>query len=83
VSVVLPGPIPTEGFPQAALVDDRLMKHVLGSEADVAAAIMHAIARSKMERVVPRWYYALQLPKLLAPPLYRYVQQKVIATIPR
>jgi short-subunit dehydrogenase len=83
VSLVLPGPIPTEGFPQSALVDDRVMKHVLGSDADVSAAIRDAISRSKMERVVPRWYYALQFPKLLVPPLYRYLQQKVIARVPR
>jgi uncharacterized protein len=83
VSCVLPGPIPTEGFPQAALVGDRVMKHAFGSDADVSAAIRHAIARSKMERVVPRWYYALQFPKLMAPPLYRYIQQKVVARIPR
>ena len=83
VSLVLPGPIPTEGFPQSALVDDRVMKHALGSAADVSAAIRDAIEHSKFERVVPRWYYALQLPKLLTPPLYRYVQQKVISNIPR
>ena len=83
VSLVLPGPIPTEGFPQTALVGDRVMKHALGSDADVSKAIRHAIARSKMERVVPRWYYALQFPKLMVPPLYRYIQRKVIAHIPR
>jgi short-subunit dehydrogenase len=83
VSLVLPGPIPTEGFPQTALVGDSVMKHALGSDADVSAAIMDAVARSKMERVVPRWYYALQFPKLLVPPLYRYLQQKVIARVPR
>jgi uncharacterized protein len=83
VSLVLPGPIPTEGFPQSALIGDRLMKYALGTPEDVSAAIRDAIEHSKMERVVPRWYYALQIPKLLAPPLYRYMQEKVVARVPR
>ena len=32
----------------------------------------------KMERVVPRWYYALQLPRIVAPPLYRLIQRKLV-----
>jgi hypothetical protein len=59
------------------------MKYALGTPEDVSAAIRDAIAHSKMERVVPRWYYALQIPKLLAPPLYRYLQEKVVARVPR
>lgn len=83
VGLVLPGPIPTEGFPQSALIDDRVMRLTLGSEADVSRAIRDVASSTKSERVVPRWYYALQFPKLAFPPLYRYVQQKVVSRIPR
>jgi NAD(P)-dependent dehydrogenase (short-subunit alcohol dehydrogenase family) len=78
VSVVEPGLIPTEGFPQAALVDDPVLKYALGTEEDVSRAIRDAVERRKMERVVPRWYYLLQLPRLLAPPLYRLVQRRMV-----
>jgi uncharacterized protein len=78
VSVVEPGLIPTEGFPQTALVKDPVLKYALGTEEDVSRAIRDAIDRRKMERVVPRWYYLLQFPRLIAPPLYRLVQKKMV-----
>ncbi len=83
VSLVEPGPIPTEGFPQTALLDNRLLRLAVGSAEDVSRAIRSAIASNKMQRVVPRWYYALQIPRLVCPPLYRSVQNRVIANIPR
>lgn len=83
VSLIEPGPIPTEGFPQSALLDSALLRFAVGSTADVSKAIRHAIEKDKMQRVVPRWYYALQVPRLLFPSLYRAVQTRVIANIPR
>ena len=80
MSSVEPGFIPTEGFPQANLVNDPMMSKILGTDADVAAAIMDAIENRKPQRVVPRWYYALQVPKVLAPPAYRFVLEKVMGT---
>jgi NAD(P)-dependent dehydrogenase (short-subunit alcohol dehydrogenase family) len=71
VSLIEPGPLPTEGFPHRSLVDDRLTRWVLTSESDVSLAIRRSIARRKVQRVVPRWYYLLQFPRLLAPGLYR------------
>jgi uncharacterized protein len=79
VSLILPGLIPTEGFPQSDLVDDPLLRHVLGSEEQVAAAIVDMIRRGSVERTVPRWYYWVQAPRLLVPPLYRYALRKVTA----
>ncbi len=78
VSVVEPGLIPTEGFPQEPFKKDPLLKYALGSTKDVSGAIVHAIRKSKMERVVPRWYYLLQIPRLLAPPLYRVAQRRLV-----
>jgi NAD(P)-dependent dehydrogenase (short-subunit alcohol dehydrogenase family) len=79
VSVIEPGLIPTEGFPQTIPQQDRLMRYTLGTVEDVSAAIRHAIARRKLERTVPRWYYLLQIPRLLTPPLYRLVNDKLVA----
>jgi uncharacterized protein len=83
VSLVEPGPIATEGFPQTALLASPLLRLAVGSASDVSKAIMRAVEANKMQRVVPRWYYALQVPRLLCPPLYRAVQNRVIAHIPR
>ena len=79
VSLVEPGLIPTEGFPQTGPLGDPLLRHALGSVEDVSAAIRDAIVRRKPARTVPRWYYLLRLPQLLAPPLYRLVHDKLVA----
>lgn len=79
VGVVEPGPVPTEGFPQRELEKDRLLKYVTASDADVSAAVRRVVEQGKMERVVPRWYYLLQVPRLLAPPAYRFANRKIMA----
>ena len=79
VSLVEPGLIPTEGFPQTGPLGDPLLRHTLGSVEDVSAAIRHAIAHRKLERTVPRWYYLLRIPRLLTPPLYRLVNDRLVA----
>jgi NAD(P)-dependent dehydrogenase (short-subunit alcohol dehydrogenase family) len=78
VSSVEPGFIPTEGFPQANLTGDPMLKRILGTDAMVSAAIRDAIAHRKPQRVVPRWYYLFQVPKVLVPPLYRAVLSRVM-----
>ena len=83
MGLVEPGPIPTEGFPQKALANDRVLKHTLAQEADVSKAIRKSIANGKLQRVVPRWYYLLQFFRLATPPLYRYAQKKVAPRAPR
>lgn len=75
-SSVEPGFVPTEGFPQKNLARDRFMKHILGTDAQVSAAILDAIRHRKPQRVVPRWYYLLQVPRVLAPRLYRIALNK-------
>jgi short-subunit dehydrogenase len=79
VSLVLPGLIPTEGFPQSDLAADPLLRHVLGTEKQVADSILDVLVRGKAERTVPRWYYLAQVPRVLVPPLYRYALRKVSA----
>lgn len=77
VSSVEPGLIPTEGFPQEDIKSDPLMRFVLGSVEEVSGAILDAIKHRKVQRVVPRWYYLLQIPRLVVPPLYRLGQKKI------
>ena len=80
MSSVEPGFIPTEGFPQANLVNDPMMSRILGTDSMVSEAIQDAIVNRKPQRVVPRWYYSLQVPKVLSPPLYRFVLDKVMGS---
>jgi uncharacterized protein len=79
VGTVEPGLIPTEGFPQSKAQDDPLLRYALGTAAQVSAAIIDSIRRRAPERTVPRWYYLLQLPRFLAPPLYRAADRWIIA----
>jgi short-subunit dehydrogenase len=78
VSSVEPGFIPTEGFPQEDMVGDAMMSRILGTEEMVSEAIRDAISGRKPQRVVPRWYYLFQVPKVLTPPVYRFVLNKVM-----
>jgi uncharacterized protein len=79
VGVVAPGLIPTEGFPQTQAQAYPLLKKLLGTEAQVSEAILDSVRRRVFERTVPRWYYLLQLPRLLAPPLYRAAESRLVA----
>jgi short-subunit dehydrogenase len=78
LSSVEPGFVPTEGFPQKNLVSDRFMRHILGTDTQVSAAIFDAIEHRKPQRVVPRWYYVLQVPRVLAPWLYRFAMNRLM-----
>jgi NAD(P)-dependent dehydrogenase (short-subunit alcohol dehydrogenase family) len=79
VSLVEPGLIPTEGWPQSGLVNHPVLHLVLGSQEQVAAAIVEAITTRRFERTVPRWYYLPRIPHVLTPRLYRYALRKVTA----
>ena len=77
LSSVEPGFIPTEGFPQTDLVQDKFMRHILGTDAQVSSAIQDAVVGRKPQRVVPRWYYMLQLPRLVTPRVFRSAMSKL------
>jgi hypothetical protein len=83
ISSVEPGIIPTEGFPATAIESNRWLKRTMGTTEQVSAAIFDAIEGRKMQRMVPRWYYLLQIPRLLVPPLYRFAQRKLVEPIYR
>ena len=78
VSLVEPGPIPTEGFPQSDLRGNPVLRYALGTTKDVSKAIIDAIEGRKMQRVVPRAYYLVQLPRIVAPRLFRFAMRKVV-----
>ncbi|MEA2435097.1 MAG: uncharacterized protein QOG54_2554 [Actinomycetota bacterium] len=82
LSLVEPGFIPTEGFPQTGLAGDRYMRHLLGTDAQVSAAIRDAIVNRKPQRVVPRWYYLLQVPRVLTPWVWRNLRDVVLESGP-
>jgi short-subunit dehydrogenase len=75
--LIEPGFVPTEGFPHSAFKRHPVMRRALGTVEDVSAAIIDAIENRKMERVVPRWYHLLQLPRVLVPPLHRWASMKL------
>ncbi|HJR46190.1 MAG TPA: SDR family oxidoreductase [Actinomycetota bacterium] len=78
LSSVEPGFVPTEGFPQKNMVGDKVLKYLLGTEQQVSDAIQDAILNKKVQRVVPRWYYALQVPRVLSPWVFHKLKSKVI-----
>jgi uncharacterized protein len=70
VSLVEPGFVPTEGFPQTALRAHPLLRHVLGEVADVSGAVLRALATGAPQIVVPAWYRAFVVGRALVPALY-------------
>lgn len=77
VASVEPGFVPTEGFPQSEMVNDPLMKRILGTDAMVSDAIQDAVKNRKAQRVVPRAYYLAQIPQVATPGLFRKVITKL------
>ena len=69
VGLIEPGPLPTEGFPQKAMVRHPLYRFALTSEGDVEMS-----QSDRMQRVIPRWYYLLQLLRGATPFAYRRLQ---------
>lgn len=80
VSTIEPGPIPTEGFPQRGYSSNSLTRRtLLGTTEDVSNAIQDAVDKRKLQRVIPRWYYLMQLPRVVTPPLFRAAQARMAA----
>jgi short-subunit dehydrogenase len=73
VGMVLPGFVPTEGFPQAELRGRALTRLILSSPEKVAEAIYEVGPGGKSERYVPRPYALAAYLRILAPRLVRRV----------
>ncbi len=74
VSLIEPGPLPTEGFPQTGLVNNSVLRLALTSAAEVSDAVLATIKRPKMQRTVPKGYYLVSVARSLAPGLYARAQ---------
>jgi short-subunit dehydrogenase len=73
VGMVLPGFVPTEGFPQSELREKALTRLVLSTPEKVADAIYEVGPGGKSERYVPRPYALAAYLRILAPRLVRRV----------
>jgi short-subunit dehydrogenase len=73
VGMVLPGFVPTEGFPQAELREKALTRLILSSPEKVADAIYEVGPGGKAERYVPRAYALAAYLRILSPRLVRRV----------
>ena len=71
VGVVLPGFVPTEGFPAAELKAKAATSWILAKPETVAEAIVEAGPGGKAERYVPRAYWLAAAARLLAPAAVR------------
>jgi short-subunit dehydrogenase len=71
VGLVMPGFIPTEGFPQRELAARRRTRWLLGTPEQAAEAIVAAGLGRKPERYVPGFYAALAALPAIAPGLLR------------
>jgi len=73
VGLVLPGFIPTEGFPQAELAAKPWTRWILSTPENAAEAIFQAGIGRRPERYVPRAYALAPALRVLAPGLVRRV----------
>ena len=71
VGVVMPGFIPTEGFPARELAGKRTTRWMLGTPQEAAEAIVDAGLGRRAERYVPRFYGGLAALRTFAPALLR------------
>jgi short-subunit dehydrogenase len=71
VGTVMPGFIPTEGFPQRELVEKRSTRWMLGTPEQAADAIAETGLHGRAERYVPRFYGALAALRTVAPGVLR------------
>jgi uncharacterized protein len=73
VGTVLPGSIPTEGFPATELREKALTRLLLSSPEKVAAAIHRVGPGGRAERYVPRAYALAGVLRVLTPGLVRRI----------
>jgi uncharacterized protein len=71
VGTVMPGFIPTEGFPQRELAEKRTTRWMLGTPEQAAEAIADAGLGRRAERYVPRFYGGVAALRTVAPGLLR------------
>jgi NAD(P)-dependent dehydrogenase (short-subunit alcohol dehydrogenase family) len=84
VHTVNPGFIETEGFPQAALLRNRLLRKIVVGPERVAEHVIAVLDRNHGETYVPAWYRIAPLTQAFAPGLLaRLLARGEYRTIPR
>lgn len=73
VGLVLPGFVPTEGFPATELRARALTRRLLGTPEGVAEAIMTVGPGGAAQRYVPRFYWVAAAARVLLPGVVRRV----------
>lgn len=73
VGNVLPGFVPTEGFPQTELVNSVIGRRFLGTPEGVAEAVVDTGLKGKAERYTPRVYGLAAAVRFVAPGLLRRI----------
>jgi len=76
VGLVMPGFVPTEGFPQADRRRNPVARWILGSDRGVAEAILDCAMRRRAERYTPRYYGLAAVVRAAAPGLVRAVLER-------
>jgi uncharacterized protein len=71
VGLVLPGFIATEGFPQAELMSNPVLRRIVSTPEHAAEAIREAGLGRRAERYVPRPYWLAAALRIVAPALTR------------
>jgi len=71
VGLVLPGYVSTEGFPQAELRSNPLLRWIVSPPEVIAEAILECGPGGKSERYAPRPYWIAAAARILAPRLVR------------
>jgi short-subunit dehydrogenase len=80
VTVVNPGLVETESFPQSGIKNDRVLGRFVMGPGRIASGIVDVIDRRRGPEIsIPRWLGSLQATRLLAPPLYRTVMSRLVA----
>jgi uncharacterized protein len=69
VHTVNPGFVETEGFPQATILRNPLLRRLVVGPEHVARHVLKSIDRDRRETFVPRWYRVAAVAQALAPGL--------------
>ena len=80
VTVVNPGLVETEAFPQSGIKRDPILGRFVMAPDRIAEVLWDVIRRRRGPEIsIPRWLGSLQATRVLAPPLYRAVMERLVA----
>ncbi|MGD1053513.1 MAG: SDR family NAD(P)-dependent oxidoreductase [Candidatus Dormibacteria bacterium] len=77
VGLVLPGFVPTEGFPAEGMRDHPVWRWLIGSDRGVAEAIVDCAVHRRAERYSPRYYGLAAVVRAAAPGVVRTAVERM------